>query len=330
MSVTIQEVAAEAGVSPATVSRVLNSKDTVGEDLVARVNAAVERLDYRPNGPARSLRRQISDVWVVVVPDIENPFFTSVVRGLEDAAHEARKATVLCNSDGDLAKERSYIDWAIAERAAGVVIAAAEQRRSDVQPLREAGIPVVAVDRRLRDAAVDAVLVDNIAGARAATTHLMEAGAERIACITGPENATTAVERREGWAQALGDRAADDLVIHSDYRRTGGASAMRELLERDQIPDAVFVANNLMTVGALDAIAESSLRLRDDILLVAFDELPWSTYQTPTLSAVAQPAAEMGRAAGQLLRERSAAPDSAARTIILQPTLHVRQSSTRR
>ena len=145
---TIDDVAKAAGVSPATVSRVVNGTRDVSPDRAARVRAAVAELGYQPFGPARALRRQATDVWAVIVADIENPFFTSIVRGIEDGGREHGFRVMLCNSDEDLRKEADYVDVAIAERMAGVVIAVASTRASKLDPLLDAGIAVVAVDRR--------------------------------------------------------------------------------------------------------------------------------------------------------------------------------------
>ena len=201
---TIQDVARRAQVSPATVSRVLNSSSTVHPDLVRRVRAAVEALSYQPNGVARRLRRQESPLWAVIVPDVGNPFFTSMVRGVEDVAQGSGYSVVLCNTDENTGKEAGYIAAAAEERMAGVIIAPASTRDTDVTPLLDLRIPVVALDRRLRRVAADTVLVDNERAAEEATEHLLDMGYRRIACITGPGQAMTA---GNGWP-ATGARCA--------------------------------------------------------------------------------------------------------------------------
>ena len=201
---TIQDVARRAQVSPATVSRVLNSSSTVHPDLVRRVRAAVEALSYQPNGVARRLRRRESPLWAVIVPDVGNPFFTSMVRGVEDVAQGSGYSVVLCNTDENTGKEAGYIAAAAEERMAGVIIAPASTRDTDVTPLLDLRIPVVALDRRLRRVAADTVLVDNERAAEEATEHLLDMGYRRIACITGPGQAMTA----QGTAGRLPARAA--------------------------------------------------------------------------------------------------------------------------
>jgi LacI family transcriptional regulator len=328
---TIQEVARYAEVSTATVSRVLNNHSNVHPDLVRRVRAAVGALAYQRNAVARNLRRSQTSLWAVIVSDVGNPFFTAMVRGLEDVAQQGGCSVVLCNSDESRAKEADYIAAAAAERMAGVVISPASSA-TDVTPLVDLGIPVVAVDRRLRGTAVDTVLVDNQRGAEAATGHLMDMGYQRIACITGPSQVMTASERLKGYKRALRRHGRDllpELVRHADFRERGGYDAMRSLLA-DSAPDAVFVANNLMAVGALKYLVQHGIRIPRDVGVVGFDEIPWADLIRPALSTVAQPTYEMGRIAGQLLAAHSASPDKRPETVVLRTSLNMRASSTPR
>jgi LacI family transcriptional regulator len=329
---TIADVARRARVSPATVSRVLNGTTEVATDKVERVRRAVTELNYQPFSPARALRRRVTDVWAVIVADVENPFFTSVVRGLEDAARERGFRVVLCNSDEDVAREADYIDVAIAERMSGVVISVASTRQSRLDPLLESGIPVVAIDRRPLGHTVDCVLVDNELGAREATAHLIDIGARRIACITGPKRISTAKERYAGYAGALADarrRVDPALVVWSDFRVDGGYAAARQLCAR-RPPDAMFIANNQMTVGALSALRDLGCRVPDDVAVVGFDDAPWATLIEPQLTVVAQPTREIGRAAAQLLSTKASSGGRRRRDVVLPPTLIVRGSSLRR
>jgi LacI family transcriptional regulator len=325
----IDDVARRAGVSPATVSRVLNGKGSVSAELAERVRAAAAALGYQPDGRARALRQRRTRIWAAIVADVENPFFTSLVRGIEDVAQEQGYRLVLCNSDEDLGKEASYVEIAIAERMAGVVIAVASTTASVLAPLREHGIPVVAVDRRLGDPTIDSVVIDNRLGAAQATEHLLARGARRVACITGPERLSTATERLAGYEDALrrhGRPIERSLVRRADFRREGGHAAARSLLAEPSPPDALFVCNNLMTLGALHAIREAGLRVPEDVALVGFDEAPWTALTSPALSVVEQPAYEMGRAAAMRLAD---GVRGEARHIVLAPKLHVRESSQR-
>ena len=328
---TIGDVAREAGVSAATVSRVLNGSATVSAERADRVREAAAALRYQPSGPAQALRRQRTTLWAAIVADIENPFFTSMLRGVEDIAQRERHRLVLCNSDEDLDKEAAYIDVAIADRMAGVIIAVASTTKSSLDPLIDAGIPVVAVDRLPQNATIDSVLVDNRLGARHATEHLLDGGATRVACITGPARLSNAETRLAGYRDALDNRGIrydKALVRRADFREEGGHRAACSLLDGPEPPDAIFVTNNLMTLGALRALRERSCRVPDDVTLVGFDDAPWTSLVTPPLSVVAQPTAEIGRQAAELLA--SAGSGRPARHIVLAPTLVVRESSRHR
>jgi len=326
----IGDVARAAGVSPATVSRVLNGTGTVAPERAAAVHRAARDLGYTPSGPARALRQQRARVWAAIIADIENPFFTAMVRGIEDVARTEGHRLVLCNSDEDVDKEAAYIDIALAEQMAGVVIAVASDKESRLDALLDRGVPVVAVDRLPRQRAdeLDSVVVDNVLGARLATEHLIDGGAHRIACITGPSRVSTARERLIGYQQALrgrGHPTPGELVRRADFKEDGGYAATRALLATRPRPDALFVANNLMTLGALRAITEAGLQVPHDVRLVGFDDAPWTALVSPALTAVAQPIYEIGRRAAQLLS--TAAPDLPARHVVLPPTLQVRASS---
>jgi LacI family transcriptional regulator len=328
--VTIQDVARAAGVSPATVSRVFNGGN-VTPARVQSVQQAAAALGFAPNRLARSLRKQRSSVIALIIPDIENPFFTSLARGVEDAAQRTSLSVVLCNSDEDTDKERRYLEVALGEQMAGVIVAAASQDETDLGPLIARGVPVVAVDRRPRDAEVDAVRLDDRHGGEAATRHLVRAGYRRIACITGPQGASTSEERLAGHRAALrsarGPQAVDDTYVrHADFRVEGGRAAMRELLSLPEPPDAVFVANNLMTIGVLDALREAG-RTPPATGVLSFGDVPWASLVRPSLSAVELPAYELGRTAADLLLQRIEGGEAPLQTVVLRTTLQVREST---
>jgi LacI family transcriptional regulator len=323
----IDDVARAAGVSPATVSRVFNRTVTVSPELAERVTKAAAELGYQPFGPARALRQRRTRLWAVIIADIENPFFTSVVRGIEDVARAEDHRVVLCNSDEDPSKEAGYIDVALAEQMAGVVIAVTSPGGSAIEPLLARRIPVVAIDRRPTkyEDRVDSVVVDNRVGAATATEHLLAGGARRVACITGPARVSTASERLAGYKDALGSRRDATLVKRADFREEGGRAAALELLGSPSPPDALFVANNLMTLGALAAVRELGLSVPGDVAIVGFDDAPWAPLTQPPLTVVAQPTREIGREAARLLATADA--DEPSRHVVLQPTLVVRGSS---
>jgi LacI family transcriptional regulator len=314
------------------VSRALNDLPSVDPLLVERVREAAARLGYRTNGIARSLRRQRADVWALIISDIGNPFFTSVARGAEDVAQRAGFSIVLCNSDEDPAKEAQYIDIAEREQVSGVILSP-NLFGSDISRLLAAQIPVVAVDRALREP-VDSVLVHSRDGARAATSHLLDQGWTRPACITGPANADTAEQRLAGYADALRERQrrpAQSLIRHADYRADTARLATAWLLDQRLAPDAIFVANSSMALGVLEEFTDRRLRPGRDIGLIAFDDAPWAPFVNPPMSVVAQPAYDIGARAGQLLldRLRGTVTNPSPKVVTLSTNLVIRASSLR-
>ncbi|QDZ15965.1 LacI family DNA-binding transcriptional regulator [Humibacter ginsenosidimutans] len=315
---TIYEVAALAGVSPATVSRVFNGMN-VSAEKSKRVRKAARDLDFTPSRAARSLRRQNSEVLALVIPDIENPFFTAMARGVEDVAQAAGYSVVLCNTDEDHEKEARYLDIAVSENMAGVIIAAAGDH-SDLSGLISRNRPVVAVDRGPHGFDVDAVTVDNTAGGKAATRALLEQGYRRIACITGPEDVETAQQRAEGWRQAVvaaGMESPADYLRHADYRVDGGRTAMTELLAKSDPPDAVFVANNLMSVGAVQVLLQQGKR-PPAVGVASFGDLPYAALAPEGITVVQIPARHLGVTAAKLLLERIGGDTQPSRTIVLR------------
>jgi LacI family transcriptional regulator len=322
---TISDVARHAGVSTATVSRALNGKSTVDPVLVARVRAAAAELGYHPNGLARNLRRQETAVLALIISDVENPFFTRIARGFEDAAQLAGYSVVLCNSDESPEKEQRYIDVALQERVAGVVLSPTDAS-SSIERLRQRGTPVVAVDRPLTEC--DQVLVDSRLAAREATEHLIGAGYTRIACVTGPAGVPTADDRLAGYRDAL-DAAGRDLRLErrAEYRAAGGRQAAEDLL--DESPDALLVANSAMAIGVLEALGKANLRLGREVGVVAFDDVPWATLIDPPLTVVAQPAYAIGTEAARLLLARIGEPALPPAATVLGARLIERGSSRR-
>lgn len=332
---TIYDVARAAGVSPATVSRVFNGGRVTAE-RAENVRAAAAAMGFAPNRVARSLRRQRASVIGLIIPDIANPFFTALARGVEDAALETNLSVVLCNTDEDVAKEHRYLEVAAAEQMAGVIVAAASRHRTDLSALVDRGTPVVAVDRRPRGAGVDAVMMDNRHGGEVATEHLLERGYRRIACIAGPEGTSTSDERLAGYRTVLRDHALEtgqaeppaEYVVHGDFRVEGGRAAMQQLLALPEPPDAVFVANNLMTVGALAALREAGGSEPPRTGLLSFGDVPWPELVSPSLSSVQLPSYELGFAAAGLLQERIAGSDKPLQTVVLRTALQIRDSTS--
>lgn len=295
-------MAQRAGVSPATVSRVLNGTATVGEDKRTVVMEAIAELGYRRNRLASNFRRLKSEMIGVVVSDIENPHFTQMVRAVEDAAHARGYRVLLCNTDEDPEKQREYLDVLAQERVAGVILSPTAGPGPAVDDLVDHGVAVVAFDRRVRDRRVDAVVAANAAGARAGAAHLVECGHRRVGFVGGPAGVQTADERRSGYEQAMAEAGLEPLVADGRFRHEGGRQATDALLQ--QGATAILVANNLMAIGALQAIKERGLRIPHDVGIVSIDDPPWAKLTDPPLTTLAQPVREMAQAAVELLFER--------------------------
>lgn len=315
---TIYEVAALAGVSPATVSRVFNGT-RVSEEKAKLVREAAAQLDFTPNRTARTLRKQNSEIIALVIPDIENPYFTELARGVEDVAQSAGFSVVLCNTDSQLDKEATYLQIAISEHMAGVILAAASDH-TNLDDILAAGRPVVAVDRST-GYDIDGVIMANRTAGQAATENLVQAGYRRIACITGPQHIETAYERAQGWraviARHFPDADPDELLRYSTFRVDGGRDVMEELLALPEPPDAVVAGNNLLGVGAIQVLTEHGLT-PPKLGVAVVGSLPFTTLSPSAVTVVRLPARHMGVTAAKMLLERIAGDDQPARTVVLR------------
>jgi LacI family fructose operon transcriptional repressor len=328
--VSIKDVAEAAGVSTATVSRVLTNGLHVRPEVRKRVLAAVERLGYRPNLVARSLRSQQSTTLGLIVSDIRNPFFTAISRAVEDTAYEQGYSIMLCNTDEDPEKETIYLNLMQDTGIAGIIISPTRQNDA-LFASSNFPLPIVVIDRPIVNGNVDAVLLDNVAAAYRLTTHLIEQGYQSIGILSS--EMSTGKERQEGYEKAM---RAHGLVPRTEHMKSiapkmeMGYEATLKILDAGEPPDALVTANSLLAAGALQAIRERKLTIPDDIALVTFDETTWASLVQPAITLIAQPTYEMGKTATELLLQRLADPGRPTRHVILTGQLLVRGSSTRR
>lgn len=328
---TLEEVASRASVSISTVSRVLNTPAMVRPGTRTRVEEAIRQLHYRPNRVARRLRSQDGRAHLLglIIPDIQNMFFSHIVRGVEDGARAHDYAVILCNSDEDLDREQFYLDILRAESADGVILPPIRGDERTARRLAELDLPVVCIDRRLARTSVDTVVVENREGARAAIHHLVGLGHRRIGVIIGPLNLSTSVERLAGYRQALEEAGIppDDTLIGSGGpRRKDGRRIAAALLEARPRATALFAGNALLTLGALEALRERGLRIPEDVAIVGYDDEPWASLLDPPLTTVRQPSYEIGRRATELLFQRIEATNRSPALVVLEPQLIVRRS----
>jgi LacI family transcriptional regulator len=326
--VTIQDVAKASGVSTTTVSHVLTGKRPVAAATRDRVEAAVRELDYRPNHAARNLRTRSSQMIAVIVPDITNPFYSLLSRGLADAIG-GDYGSYVCNTDGSEVRERTFVADALARGVDGVVIASVDEDVQRAASPTRFNTPVVCLGESIDHPYVDRVIAADADGSRAATEHLISRGAERVGMIQGAKG--SGQSRAEGYRQALehaGRPVRTQLTAHGDWTRAGGRLAMLKLMKLKSPPDAVFCANDLMAVGAMDAMRELGLVIPGDVSLVGFDDIDAASLVSPALSTVANPAYETGWAAGGLLLDRLLGRHTGGRrTVSLPCRLVLRESS---
>ena len=325
----IYDVAKRARVSVATVSAVLNDTAFVSASLKVRVRTAVTALGYQPNLLARSMAKQRTQTLGMIVPDIANPFFPEVVRGAEDTARAAGYTLLIASSDNDLKKEELYLRLFLAKRVDGVILTKAPGRMpADLQrALARAGVPVVLLARTVPGFTTDVVELDDRGAACEGVTHLLRLGYQRIGFIGGLRGASTSRRRLDGYKAALRDAgmAIDPaLVADGDFRVESGYKAGLDLLKSR--PDAVFIANYLMTVGFMQALRQYRLRCPEDVAVVTCDDYPWMDSFAPRLTTIDLPKRELGAAAAQLLVGRIARKGGRAQTVRLKNAMRVRES----
>jgi LacI family transcriptional regulator len=291
-----------------TVSRVINDSERVSPETRRRVEQAISELGYVPSRLARGLSRQRTGTLSVIVPDVANPFFTAVVRAAEEVARRADYHVILCDTRADLSVERDVIEELIAHRVEGVVIAPVSDRSAThLQRLAEFGVPFVLIDRTVPGVDCDVVLGDSSGGARQLVEHLISLGHRRIGFIVESDDVSTARDRRRGYEAALdaaGISLDPALVAHAAPDPSGGSAGMTRLLEVEERPTAVFTVNNLVALGAIEAVRAAGLDLPDDVALVCFDDIEFASRLYPFLTAMEQPAQTFGTLGTQLLLER--------------------------
>lgn len=327
---TIRDVADRAGVSRATVSRVLAGRPTVDPALKARVEAAVRELDFRPDPVASALARRRSAVVTLIVADVQNPFYAALARGVQDVCHEHGLTLLLANSDDRPEIEQTYLRRASEYRAAGVLLSPASGAE-ELQPVfRELTCPVVLVNRYLRGVETDAVVLDNLLGGYLATRHLLELGHREIAHLAGPGFSSASRDRAEGYRQALqewGITPDPGWTFPGTLYAECGRRWARQFAAGQPSFTAVFAVNDLVAIGVMESLATAGVAIPGDVSLVGFDNSPLSALWCIGLTTLEQPGYEMGRAAAQCLLERIKAVDKPTRRILLEPKLMIRNTT---
>jgi LacI family transcriptional regulator len=328
---TVKDVARLAGVAPITVSRVINNADYIRDDTRERVMAAINQLGYVPNKVARSLRSNQTSMLALVLTDITNPFFTTVARGVEDAANAAGFNLILCNTDESEAKQENYLQILLERRVDGILLVPACSNLEPVQLIQRLDIPVVVLDRQLPGRLADVVRCDSEGGAYQLTRLLIQNGHNQIAILSGPSSVSTAEDRVKGYQRALrefGLELLDEFVYYGQFTLESGYQMTQQALNAIPRPTALLAGNNFIAIGALKALKDLHLSVPEDIAVVGFDDLPSTIVVDPILTAAAQPAYEMGRQGAELLLSRlTGSGPREIQEIILPIEIIVRQSS---
>ena len=330
---TLRDVAQLAGVHPATASRALNpqTRPLVNADTARKVLRAAESIGYQPNPIARSLKTARTSTVGLVIPDLTNPLFPPIVRGIEDVLTPAGYSAWIVNTDNDLAREENQVESLRSRQVEGLIIATARREHPLLARLHRQGVRMVLVNRRVDGLDLPSVTADDDAGIGMAVAHLAELGHRRIAHLAGPQTTSTGVVRARAFRHAIRDHALDDdpaLIVECGYwSEAEGAAALRRLLDSGAAFTAVVAGNDLIALGCYDVFAERGLRCPADISVVGFNEMPFLDKMNPPLTTVAIPHYEIGSEAARLLLDTIDEPDRHPRSVLLSPSLTVRDST---
>lgn len=327
---TIKDVAALAGISYTTVSHVVNKTRPVSEPVRIKVEAAIKQLDYVPSAVARSLKAKTTATIGLLVPNSLNPYFAELARGIEDHCERNGYCVILCNSDDNAQKQRSYLRVLLEKRVDGLIVTSVGGDDSGLATgLKAVRTPMVIVDRGLDGIDVDLVRIDHEQGAYLATRHLLDLGHRDIACIGGPAHTRVAQMRLAGYCRALREAGLEVLasrIRESDFTNTGGYEAAVQLLANTP-PSAIFAGNDMIGFGVLRAAAERNIRVPSELSVIGFDDIQMSRYVYPALTTVGQSILQLGEMAAELLLRRIATPLLPIEQRIVTPSIVLREST---
>jgi LacI family transcriptional regulator len=332
--VTLRDVADLAKVHTSTASRALNerTRNLVNDATVRRVIKAAERLGYQPNVLARGLRSNRTNSVGMIIPDLTNPLFPPVIRGIEDRLSESGVTLLVASSSNDPDKERDILDIMTGRRVDGLIVGTARRSDPALEAYVRAGNPVVLFNRTVDELVVSSVAADDHVGVGLALKHLHGLGHRRVAHVAGNIIASTGLERYQNflnWSEVIGLDVDPDLVVHARWFNVqDGAAAFRELLDRRTGFTAVLAANDLVALGIYDVCAERGIRVPEDLSVVGYNDIPFADRFAPPLTSVRIPQADIGRRTAELILSAIEDPTSVSMSIRLSPELIVRGSTT--
>lgn len=327
----MKDVARLAGVSTSTVSHVINNNRFVSESVRAKVDQAIQSLNYAPSALARSLKINQTHTIGMLLTTSSNPFYAEVVRGVEDSCYQRGYSLILCNTAGDEERMNRSLETLMQKRVDGLLMMCTESHLPSADILnRYPSIPTVMMDWAPFEGGGDIIQDNALLGGELATQHLIDSGYTRIACIAGPQDKTTARMRLEGFHNAMEKSGLDVLpgyVVHGDFEFQGGYNGMIELLALETPPQAVFTSNDAMAVGVYHALYQAGLQIPQDVAVMGYDDIELARYLSPPLSTIHQPKDELGELAIDTLIHRLSDPDASQQTLVLTPELVARAST---
>ncbi|QJD85763.1 LacI family DNA-binding transcriptional regulator [Cohnella herbarum] len=325
MKPNIDHVAERAQVSKATVSRVLNNNPQVKGEIKERVLRAIEELGYRPSVIARNLATNRTNNIGLILPDITNPYFPVLARGIEDAAHRLGYTLFIGNTDNDPKIEQDIIYKMVEQQVGGIVLISSTLDEKTVNELTSLHTPIVLCDRLIEDKPFDAVSIDNYKAAQDSINYLIERGHTRIAHLAGPKNIQSAVSRRTGYMDAMHAANLEPFVSVGTFSYESGVHQMGAVID-EYAPTAIFAANDLLALGAMQEIHRRGLRVPEDISIIGCDDIAFCAMSRPTLSTISIPAYQIGVTAVQLLDDQMKGVRSGSKNVILEHKLIHRES----
>jgi LacI family transcriptional regulator len=329
MTITIKDIAKKAGVSYATVSRAIGNKYGVKPETREKIEAVARQLGYTPNGIARGLVSKQTNTIGLIIPDINNPFFPMVVRGIEEVAHAHGYSIFLCNSDYDVQRERHYLSLLIEKRVDGIILMPGGDPH-DQGPANTNEVPMVFVCREIFEADKSFVVIDDERGGFLATKHLIEQGYGSIGFIGSTNQDSTTGVRFRGYQLAFkkfGIPLNDAYIIAGDFKWEIGHRIVTEMIAQKKAPRAIFAENDFMALGIIQGVQEAGLKIPNDIAIVGFDDIPFATFPGINLTTIRQPKYKMGKIAANILMDQIAGKSHESKRVIIEPELIIRQSS---
>jgi len=329
MNTTIKDVAELAGVHPSTVSRVINNDSRISDKTKEKVILIIKKLGYTPNAIARGLKTKRTYTLGILIPDITNPFFAEIARGVEDAANKNNFNVILCNTDDKLKKERTYLQILRGKRVDGLILGTAHVNDKSILELEREKFPYILVSRNIEGLDKNCIIVDDVEGGMMASEYLIKLGHRRIAHITGPLKTRSALNRLKGYKLALKKYEIEyrgELVGEGDFKIKGGYQVMKRFLKLAEPPTAIFAANDLLALGAMQAIQKKNFHVPEDFSVVGFNDIELASFVYPPLTTIRQPMLEMGESAVRMLLRIIEEGEFNQRKIVLKPKLIIRES----